>query len=373
MQDPRQTPTATDLPTTELSGLKPLLVTQFLGATNDNVVRLAFALLIHQAFLTDLSTANLLRTIALAAFSLPFLLFSAYAGYWANRYSKTSVIVASKVLELAIMLFAAYMLIQGHTVLLILPMFFMGLQSTIFSPCKYGILPELLPREKLSEANGKLELWTFSAILIGTILAPQILSFENARLGVASTLVVLAALGVVSSYFIPKTASADERATFPTNPIKDYLMNFRSIRSSKGLFLALVAMTYFWAMCAYFQANIIQHATEHLHLSERGTGILLAGLALGIGAGSVFAGVTSRGKVELGLVPLGALGIAVFSTFLGVFPSSFFIVVASLFAFGLSHERYYPNASAEEATGVRCLPWSPGIIGVFRRRTGPAT
>src|SRR5215467_13433854 len=156
--------------TLKFPGLQPFLWTQFLGALNDNVLKIVASLLAMETLGTVTGP-----TYVAGALVLPFLLFSGYAGALADRLSKRRVLVTVKVFELGIMAVATIGLVAHSTTWLLVAVFLMGTHSTFFSPAKYGIVPELLPDDELSRANGLLEMTTFAAIVLGTTAGGELL------------------------------------------------------------------------------------------------------------------------------------------------------------------------------------------------------
>ncbi|MDP6423958.1 MAG: MFS transporter, partial [Planctomycetota bacterium] len=197
--------------------IRGLYIAQFFGAFNDNALKLMVALLLGNAYAREVSGADaeLARqsatTLAFVVFTLPLMLFSLPAGLFSDRFSKRSVIVSMKFVEVLLMAAATvvfYLDPQGGTLSLVL-LGAMGLQSAIFSPAKYGILPELLPGERLSDGNGKLEFWTFLAIVGGTAAGGFLIGTTGASVWVAgATLTVLAVVGLFAARYLPQVPAA---------------------------------------------------------------------------------------------------------------------------------------------------------------------
>ncbi len=313
---------------------KALMATLFLGALNDNIFKLSILFLIQRKIPVSSQPSYIALTGAL--FVLPFILFSPHAGLLADRYPKAVLIKFTKLLELAVMLTGAYFFILQSISGVLVALFFMGLQSTLFSPCKYGILPEMLDHGNLSKGNGFTEFWTFTAIVMGSALAGLLTLISSTGFWpTASAVVFIAALGVLTSTGIENTSHAGSSVKFKVNPFTRVINDLREIKLNRDLFLVLLAITYFWAYGALFQLNIPIFAKETAHLSEFQISLLLSILAIGIGAGSIAAGRVSLGKVELGLVPIGAFGLSIMSIMLVLSHQYYLLTLLAVLFLGL--------------------------------------
>lgn len=317
-------------------GFKALMVTQFLGALNDNLFKLLVSLIIL-ADLVEHGGGTLELSLTQALFVLPFILFSSYAGTLADRYSKTMILQLAKVMEVLVMILGFYFLSTRGIAGLMVVLFLMGVHSALFSPAKYGILPEILDEAELSSGNGYLEMWTFLAI-IGGMTVSGVVSALSVKYPHAPGLSVLlvSIVGFVSSFFITKVPAQAPDKRINLDPFHDSLAALKEIRRDKDLWLTMLAIAYFWAVGAFFQLNILIYAKQLLELTESQTAFLIAVFGVGIGVGSVVAGAVSRGKVELGLVPIGALGIGVFGVWLCFSYTSLPLTLVVLFCFGVS-------------------------------------
>lgn len=312
---------------------KALMATQFFGALNDNLLKTVVSLLIVGAA----GEGGTALSIAAGMFVIPYLLFSSYAGYAADRFSKTSIIRGVKVFEVLIILTAGYMLVTKAITGLFVALFLMGLHSAIFSPAKYGILPEMLESDSLSKGNGYMQFWTFVAILTGTAAGGFVMAASGNNMLLPSlALLSISALGLVSGFMVAPLPPANPGMRFERNPFREVFSALRKIRAERALFLTLLALSYFWFMGAVFQLNIYLYAREMLQVDDLRTALLVTALAVGIGFGSILAGKVSEGKVEMGLIPIGALGISLFSVVLSLSYVSYSSSLAALFALGLS-------------------------------------
>lgn len=304
---------------TSLRGFWSFIITQFQGAFSDNVLK---NLVIFVAlFGTQMAPAdkNHFGEWIGALFSLPFILFSMAGGFLADRFSKRSVMLGVKVFELAIMSLVVAGLWTMNKNILLACVFLMGTHSAFFGPSKYGSLPELLPERKLSWGNGLLELGTFMAIILGTVAAAFLSQSFHGRQWVSGfILMALAVFGFVSCLGITRVPPADPTRKFRANFPAEVWRQLRSMRGDRPLWLAVIGNVYFSFLGSLLLLNLFFYGADVLHVGETHIGFLNVALALGIGIGSVAAGYLSGGKIEYGLVPLGALGLSIFSMLLAL-------------------------------------------------------
>jgi acyl-[acyl-carrier-protein]-phospholipid O-acyltransferase/long-chain-fatty-acid--[acyl-carrier-protein] ligase len=304
-----------------------LMATMFLGALNDNALRMVVALLVVAGMgLEDAAKVPLLAAV-LVVFALPFILFSPVAGYLADRFSKRAVIFWTKVAEAAVMGLAAVALWTGDPRLSLAVVFLMGAQSAFFGPAKFGVLPEILDDSELSRGNGLLEMFTEIAIILGGLAGTLLYDgFKGEGPGgrgsmvwIGVVLAGIAALGTLTSVFMEKLAPAGGRGRVPWNFLGEAWRNIRAVKRDRALFLSVLGVSYFWLMASLFQLNFYIYGYKVMDFGERvelGIGLYLALAGVGIGVGSVLAGKLSGDKVEFGLVPVGAACMAVFSLLL---------------------------------------------------------
>jgi acyl-[acyl-carrier-protein]-phospholipid O-acyltransferase/long-chain-fatty-acid--[acyl-carrier-protein] ligase len=304
-------------------GFWSLFVVQFQGAFSDNVYRtLAMFLFVGMTLPCYNDTSRPVRMALVGAlFALPFILFSMAGGFLADRFSKRSVAIGTKIAEIAVMVLATAALLWNEPVLLLATVFLMGAQSAFFGPTKYGLLPELLPERKLSWGNGVIELGTFLAIVAGTIGGGwlfEVLTGKQVWAGVI--LVALAVIGTIWSFGITRVPAADSGKKFQANTFADLGKQLGLIRRDRVLYLAIVGNTYFFFLGALVQQyTIYSFGKDLLGLSEgQITAWLMSAVALGIGVGSYAAGRLSGNKIEYGLVPLGSLGMTLVGGFLAL-------------------------------------------------------
>jgi acyl-[acyl-carrier-protein]-phospholipid O-acyltransferase / long-chain-fatty-acid--[acyl-carrier-protein] ligase len=318
--------------TLKTPGLPAFLWTQFLGAFNDNVFKIIVSFAAMEAYG---KVAGM--SLAAAVFVLPFLLFSGWAGYLGDAFSKRSVLVATKVLEVAAMSLAVVALLAGNLPLQLAVLFLMAAQSTFFSPAKYGIVPEMVPTADISRTNGLLEMSTFAAIVLGTTAGGELFEIWHAqpwRLGLV--LVAIAVTGTITSVGIPRTPAANPGQRFAWNPFAEIGRGIARLRPDRTLWMTVIGISYFWLLGALLQQVLLPWGQETLGLGEGAAARLYTALAIGIGAGSLAAGRLSGRRIELGLVPLGSIGMGTFSVLLAVTSPSYMLASILLVAVGFS-------------------------------------
>ena len=305
-------------------GFWSLIVTQFQGAFNDYGLRnLTIFLILAHAFAQNSSgdpgVRDQLVLYVQALFAIPFILFSMIGGYFADRHSKRSVTIGLKYFELGVMVLAAVGLATMSLYVVLAAIFLVSAQAALFGPSKYGLLPEILPPEKLSWGNGIIELGTFLALIGGSVAGAYLVKFFLASMGRAGLLLLaFTVVGLVCSYGISRVPAADPFKKFHLNLIGDLWAETKRIRADRVLWLAVAGNTYFWFLGALLQVNIILYGSDVLQVSETRAAFLQAAVAIGIGLGSFAAGYLSGGKIEYGLIPLGAIGMTVFGALLAV-------------------------------------------------------
>jgi acyl-[acyl-carrier-protein]-phospholipid O-acyltransferase/long-chain-fatty-acid--[acyl-carrier-protein] ligase len=294
-------------------GYWSLIATQFQGAFNDNAVKFLVFYLILDMNLAEDRRQGYLGIISVL-FALPFILFSMTGGFLADRFSKRSVTIGTKVFEVGVMLFAIYGLLLGSLPLEFASIFLISTQAALFGPSKYGLLPELLPEKKLSWGNGIIELGTFLAIIAGQVASGWLAFHFRARPAYAGlALLSFTVFGLATSFGITRVPRANRERRFRWNPVGDLWNQIGEIRKDRVLGWAVLGNTYLFYLAALVQITILLYGHDLLRLNEVQSSYLQAALGVGIGVGSLAAGYLSGGKIEYGLIPLGALGITAFS------------------------------------------------------------
>ena len=296
--------------------LAGLLVAQFLGAFNDNAFKMMVALLGYAAVAgAGERAAQGATTGAFVALTLPLMLFSLPAMSFADRVGKRAIVVVTKGLEVALMLLGTVALAiepDGWGPLVVLAG--MGAQSALFSPAKYGILPQLVPHEQLAVANGRLEAASFLAIILGTVAGGLLLTFAGAQVWVGGlVLLVLSVAGFVASLAVPRVP--------PTGRPEPFTATFggawRALRGDRTLWLASLGTVLFWAIASLLGQDVFVYGKQVLGFPDDLAGVPYALFAIGVGIGSLLAGKIAKGKVEIGLIPLGAIGLGLGSALMG--------------------------------------------------------
>lgn len=294
----------------------PFFLTQALGAFNDNVFKNALVILI--AYKTaELSSGQIhgLTNLAAGLFILPFFLFSATSGQLSDKFDKARLAQAVKVLEIAIMLVAYFGFTRHNIPLLLTLLFMMGLHSTLFGPLKYGILPQLLRPDELVGGNGLVEMGTFLAILLGTLLGSQLIDLPtNGGFWVAAVAIAIAVFGLATALAMPPTPVADPHLQINWNLFSETWRNLKLISDNRTVFLSCLGISWFWFFGSIYFTQLPAYAKEVLGGSPAVYTLLLTTFSVGIGLGSIWCERLSGHKVEIGLVPFGAIGMTVFGT-----------------------------------------------------------
>ena len=292
----------------------PFFLTQALGAFNDNVFKNALIILI--TFLTvGLNDEQVHQYTNLAAglFILPFFLFSATSGQLADKYDKARLAQAVKLLEIAIMVVAAVGFTQSNIPLLLAMLFMMGLHSTLFGPLKYGILPQVLDDKELIGGNGLIEMATFLAILLGTLLGSSLIRIEgDGHFWVAVVAIALAAIGLGTALAMPKAAPVDPDLKINWNPFSETWRNLQLLRCNRAVLLSCLGISWFWFFGSMYFTQLPSYTKQVLGGDPGVYTMLLALFSVGIGLGSMLCERLSGHKVEIGLVPFGAIGMTLF-------------------------------------------------------------
>lgn len=292
----------------------PFFWTQGLGAFNDNVFKTALITQVafNTASLTTLDGA-MLATLLPGLFILPFFLFSASAGQLADKYEKSQIIRLVKLLEICIMLFASIGFLTRSLLMLALALFLMGVHSTLFGPVKYSYLPQHLQPHELTAGNGLIEMGSFVAILLGQVLGAWLGSLEQHALFTSLSVLLIAISGYHLSRGVPLSPAADPSIRINWNPMTETIKNVRLFWVQQTLWVAIVAISWFWFFGATLLAQFPNLAKQVLQGSERDFISLLSTFSLGVGIGSLWCEKLTKGKPALGLVLFGAVGMSLFT------------------------------------------------------------
>lgn len=294
----------------------PIFCTQFLGALNDNVFKNAIVILIAFS-LADKMGANgsILVIMAAGIFILPFFLFSATAGQLADKFEKSMLIRRVKIAEIVIMCLASVGFYLMSAPILLTVLFLMGTQSTLFGPLKYSILPQHLLEDELLGGNGMIQMGTYMAILLGTILGGVLISADqNGSLYVSIAIVLLATAGWIASHSIPEAVAPEPTLCINWNFITETCRIIKYAREDRTVFWAIIGISWFWFYGATFLSLVPSYTLDVLSADERVATLILTAFSIGIGIGSLLCEKLSHRHINLGLVPIGAIGLTLFAT-----------------------------------------------------------
>lgn len=377
-------------------GFSSLLVTQSLGAANDNILKQVLIFMVTEGLWKDQLGAGGQSIIAWCL-TLPFVLLSGYAGQLNDRISKQRVAVWMKIAEIPIVAIAGIGLWMGELYVTLFAFIAMSIQSTLFSPAKYGMIPELVRSTELSRANGMINMLTNIAIIVGTMIAGPVSDrFHPPRLPGSArpepvlwlpfvVMVAFAIAGVVAVLFLPKLKSQNEKLRFDPNPFTTYWVSIREM--SRGpILLVAVSWSYFY-LIGMMAILLVPEYKGLLNITYTEASYLLGVLAVSIGVGSALAGLLSGDHIEPRLVPVGAAGLTLFLVLLGVVPPNTRNVAFFLGGAGISAGLYLvplqallqqlsPDASrgrylaAANAMSSIFMTIGAGIVWLARRPLG---
>ncbi|MDX1374710.1 MAG: MFS transporter [Burkholderiales bacterium] len=292
----------------------PFFGVQFLGALNDNVFKQALVILL--AFQTASFTtlrSDTLQNLAQALFVLPFFLFSATAGQFADKFEKSRLITVTVAIELGVMALGAAGFFLKSLELLLFALFLGGVQSTLFGPVKYAILPQVLHETELVGGNGLVETGTSVAILAGMMLGGWLIIQPGWGVtGVVIATLAFAALGIALSRRIPQAPAADPGLRIDWNPVRATVRTLRFATHNRTVFLSILGVSWFWFVGSMLVTQFPNLVRSVLGATESVVTLLLIVFSVGIGIGSLLCERLSGHKVEIGLVPFGSIGITLF-------------------------------------------------------------
>ncbi len=295
----------------------PYFSLQFLGALNDNVFKTSLLMLIAMTLApTDPNKANLLNNLGAAAFIFPFFLFSATAGQLADKYEKKKLVQIIKFGEILIALLIALGFYLESFPFLLFVLFLLGVQAAFFAPVKYSILPQYLEQSELTGGNGLVEMGTFVAILLGTIIGGLIISIEEwGSIAIPVVVFLIALFGWLFSLMIPnaKVKAQDPQLKINWEPISQTWRTLKEAATDRTLFWTMIGISWFWFYGSMLITQIPNYTRIFLGADAKVMTLMLTVASLGIGLGSVLCEPLSKRKEEIGLVPLGALGLTLFA------------------------------------------------------------
>lgn len=292
----------------------PYFVTQCLGALNDNIYKNILLLMVTYSQIDSLPmSVDLFVNLAAGLFILPFFLFSAHAGAIADNMDKAKLIRRLKLIELVIMSCAATAIMTQSAILMLVLLFMTGTQSAYFGPVKYALLPQALKSDDLVKGNAWVEIGTFLSILIGTLSAGLLLAVPNGMIIASCIVITLSLLGFLSSANIPALPSKkSDKVKF--EPITGLKKTLKLAQKQRGIWMSILAISWFWFMGATYLTQFPNFAREHLFADSTVVSLLLALFSVGIATGSWLCEKLSFNQVELGILPFGILGLTIFST-----------------------------------------------------------
>lgn len=310
-----------------------LNITQFLGVLNDNIFKLVMVFLLIG--ILGGQEASSILSLAGGIYVIPFLLFSSVAGILADRFSKHRLIVGIKIAEVFIMGAAIVAFGWKIPVLCYILLFLLGTHSALFAPSKYGIIPEITPKDRVSRANGIISSFTYLAMILGTFFASFLSDITKNNFSLISWILFGSSLiGLACSFGIQKTSPSGSKKRISVLFFKEVFITLRYCYTEKHLFTCVLACSFFLFIGAFTQLNIIPMAMQSLHLSPVAGGYLFLSTAIGISLGSLFAGKLSKKRIELGIPCVACFGIALMFWLLSLFAHFLILIIIALILLG---------------------------------------
>jgi len=292
----------------------PFFVTQFLGALNDNLFKNALlVIVVSSAIAGSEASTNFTTNFAVGLFILPFFLFSTTAGQLADTYDKAMLMRRVKLAEILIMLAGSYALMTQNLNFMLLILFLLGTQSAFFGPAKYSLIPQHLNSDELLAGNAQISMGTFGSILLGTLIGGWMVTLENGITLLSGGIVLVSIIGWLCSREIPEAPSENPKQKLSLNPFAETAVNFRMARENRTVFHCILAISWFWLYGGCFLTQVPNFTVTVLNGHPRLISILLGAFIVGVALGSLLCNRLSRGVVEPGIVPLGAIGLSIFA------------------------------------------------------------
>lgn len=329
----------------------PFFITQFLGALNDNLFKNALLVIVVSTAIkaTDSST-NFVTNLAAGLFILPFFLFSTLAGHLADRFDKAYLIRRIKFAEIILMLAGCFSLWQANINLMLGVLFLLGTQSAFFGPIKYAIIPQHVDSNELLAANAQVGMGTFVSILLGTLIGGWLVTVPHGTMQLGALIILVAIIGWISSCQIPKAPpekiTSEIRISF--NPLRETAFNYSLAKQNKTVIYCIFSSSWFWLYGACFLTQVPNFSVAILGGDPKLISILLGSFIIGVAIGSLCCNRLSRGQVEPGLVPIGALGLSLFAIDL-YFSSNYYAAINP------SENSIAPIAFLSMMSGLRIL------------------
>ncbi len=295
----------------------PFFITQFLGALNDNLFKNALlVIVVSSAVAGSDSNTNFITNLAAGLFILPYFLFSTTAGQLADRFDKAMLIRRIKFVEIILMLAGCYALWRGDVTWMLAILFALGVQSAFFGPIKYSIIPQHLSSDELLAGNAQVGMGTFVSILIGTLIGGWLVTAQQGPIYVGALATALAIVGWLSSRQIPSAppALSAQQGKFNINPLRETSRNFQMARENPTVLYCIIGISWFWLFGGSFLTQVPNYAVTVLNGHPTLISVLLGAFIVGVAIGSLLCHRFSKGQVEPGLVPMGAIGLSIFAT-----------------------------------------------------------
>lgn len=320
----------------EKANWTPLFLTNFLGVFNDNLLKNLICFI--SIYWVAKGNESIVIMLATGFMVLPYIFFSPYAGFLAKTKLKQKIVFWAKLSEIPIMLVAFIGFWFESIYIVMFGMFLMGLQSTIYSPSKYGLIRDIGGEPRISFGTGIIEMLTFMGVLIGTFVAGFVSDLNsNKNFIILILFVVIAVFGFIAAYFLKANESDTiEVKDNSLNPIKYIIENYKwSVKNSPELNYIVLGLATFWLVGSLIQMNMLIYCPKILKLSNTQTGIIMALVAVSVGAGTWISGLIAKKNVELGLIPIGGSGLMISIMLIFVFEpaSTLFTVLISMAAF----------------------------------------
>lgn len=288
-----------------------LFHTQFLGAFNDNVFKQALVLIFVFGGLVSAEATDTFVNLAAGLFILPYFLFSATAGQIADKLEKSRLVRIIKIAEIVIALFGGIAVYLQNVYAMLAVLFLLGVQSTFFGPLKYSILPQQLAEEELVGGNAQIEMGTFVAILLGTIVGGMVAAQADVGLWLTAMVVGVAILGYGSSRFIPECPATDPGLKIGWNPARETWRMVSKAADNRSVFLSILGISWFWLLGSAVLAQIPNLTRLHLNGDTTVVTLILSVFTIAVATGSLACERLSGHRIEIGIVPLGAAGLSV--------------------------------------------------------------
>ena len=301
----------------------PLLITQFLGAFNDNIFRAAIIMLVTYRLGEAVGIQPaILNNIAVGLFILPYFLFSALAGQLADKYEKKTQVKWIKIWEILLVTGGAYGFFTDNIYVLLTILTGLGLQSTFFGPIKYGVLPDLVDDENLLEANAIVEATTFLAIMIGTSIGGLVILGDNGAENIVILTITIAVLGLISAMFLPKTGQAAPDLGIIKNIFTSTRYLVKDAWHNPISKPSIIGISWMWTVGSIYIAQIPVLTKDRLGGNEDVVTLFLAIFSIGIGLGSLFASRILRGNISAKLATPGLVALLLLCSILyAIIPS----------------------------------------------------